>query len=186
MFEHADRHDAVESALDVAIIDQAEIRVLRQAAFERAVLRDLELLLRQRDAGDLGAGDFGEIERKPAPAAADIEHLGARRRAQLGRQMTPFGELGVVERLVGRLEIGAAILLVAVEKQRIEPAVEVVMMRHVLARPGPRIVLLQPAEEVAEQPRQPGPIRGATVLLAQQNGQNVGDRALLDDELPSI
>ena len=77
MFEHADRHDAIESALDVAIIDQPEIRVLGQAALERAVLRALELFLRQRDAGDVRAGDLGEIKRKAAPAAADVEHFGA-------------------------------------------------------------------------------------------------------------
>ena len=48
--------------------------------------------------------------------------------------MALLGELGVVERLVGRLEIGAGVLPVGVEEQRIEPAVEIVMMRDVAPR----------------------------------------------------
>ena len=47
----------------------------------------------------------------------------------------PFlGQLRVVERLIGVFEIGAAVLPVGIEEQRIEPAVEVVMMRDVLPR----------------------------------------------------
>ena len=48
--------------------------------------------------------------------------------------MTLLGELGVVERLIGRFEVSAAILLVAVEKQRIEPTVEIVMVGDVASR----------------------------------------------------
>ena len=59
----------------------------------------------------------------------------------------------------GRFEIGAAILLVAVEEQRVEPAVEVVMVRDVAARARTRIELLQPPEQIAHGPRRPGPAR---------------------------
>jgi hypothetical protein len=38
MLEHADRHDAVEWAFDVAIILEPEYRVLRSAAFDGALL----------------------------------------------------------------------------------------------------------------------------------------------------
>ena len=54
---------------------------------------------------------------------------------KLGRKMAFLGELGVVERLFRRFEIGAAVLPVGVEEQRIELAVEIVMMRDVAPRP---------------------------------------------------
>jgi hypothetical protein len=74
------------------------------------------LFLRQRNAGDLGPGDFGQIERQSAPAAANVEHLGAGRDPQFGGEVTLLCQLRVVKRLIGSLEIGAAILLVAVEE----------------------------------------------------------------------
>jgi len=46
-----------------------------------------------------------------------------------------LGQLSVVERGVRTFEIGAAILLVAVEEQRIEPAVEIIVVRDVPPRP---------------------------------------------------
>ena len=101
------------------------------------VARDCELFLRQRDAGDPRAAVFGEIERKPAPAGADVEHALAGLDQQLGREMALLGELGVVERLVGRLEIGAAVLPVGVEEQRVEPAVEVIVMSDIASRARP-------------------------------------------------
>jgi hypothetical protein len=45
-----------------------------------------------------------------------------------------LGKLGVVERIVGMLEIGARVLLVGVEEERIEPVVEIVMVRDVASR----------------------------------------------------
>ena len=74
MLEHADRDDAVERPVDVAIVLQLEARALGQALFRGALVGDGVLLLRQRDAGHVGAGDLGEIEPKAAPAAADVEH----------------------------------------------------------------------------------------------------------------
>ena len=167
--------------VDVAIIQQAERRILGAAALERPILRALELFLRQGDAGDPRAGDFGEIERQPAPAAADIEHRGAGLDAQFGREMPLLGELRVIKRRVRGFEIGAAILLVAVEEKRIEPAVEIVMVRHVVARAGPQVQLLQAAKQVAHQPRQ-RPIRRRDRLLTQQDRKHVSNRAVFDDE----
>ena len=148
----------------------------------RALLRARELLLRERDAGHLRAGNLGEIEREPAPAAADIEHLGAGFDPKLRGEVAPLGELCVVERLVRRLEIGAAILLVGIEEEFVEPAVEVVVMRDIAPRPGPRIELLHAPEQVAPEPRRQRPSRRGDVLLPQQDCQHVRDRALLDDE----
>ena len=134
MLEHADRDDAVERSVDVAIVLQIEPGLVAQPLFRRALVGDVVLLLRQRDAGHVGAGHFGEIEPKPAPAAADIEHALSGLQQQLGGEVPLLGELGVVERLVGVFEIGAAVLPVGVEEQRIEPSVEIVVMRDILAR----------------------------------------------------
>jgi hypothetical protein len=62
MLEHADRYDAIERSGDIAIILEPESGVLRPAALGRSLLRAGVLLLRQRDAGHLRAGDFGKIE----------------------------------------------------------------------------------------------------------------------------
>src|ERR1700679_3748857 len=95
--------------------------------------------------------------------------------------MALLGQLGIIERLARGLEIGAAILLIAVEKERIESAVEVVVMRNVVARARSKIELLQAAEQVAYEPRQ-RPIRYGNGLLTQQHCDHVSYRALLDDE----
>ncbi len=124
---------------------------------------------------------LGEVERKPAPAASNIEHALAGGDQKLGRQMAFLGKLGIVERLVRRLEIGATVLTIGVEEQRIELAVEIVMMRHVASRPRRRIELLQTAMEVAEQPLRARPKRRlAADALVQHDGEHLGDRALLD------
>ena len=73
VLEHADRNDAVEFFLQVAIVLHAEIDRAGQVFFSRALAGALPLLSRQRDAGDAGAAEFREIKRKAAPAAADVE-----------------------------------------------------------------------------------------------------------------
>ena len=55
---------------------------------------------------------------------------------ELGGEVTLLGELGIVESGVRGLEIGAAILLVGVEEEGIEPTVEIVMMGDVVPRPS--------------------------------------------------
>jgi hypothetical protein len=91
------------------------------------------VFLRQRDA-HTRAADIGEIQRKPAPAGADVEHALAAFDQQLGRDVAFLGELRVVERVVGIFEIGAAVLPVGVEKKRVQASVEIIVMRDVAAR----------------------------------------------------
>ena len=63
--------------------------------------------------------------------------------------MALLGELRLVEALIGRLEIGAGILPVGVEEQRIEAAVEVVVVSDVALRTRARIVLGDASNEQA-------------------------------------
>jgi hypothetical protein len=68
MFEHADRHDALERTGDVAVSFRRK-RADPVRFFSRARAFDTgNCSVRQRDAGDVRACDLGEIESKPAPA----------------------------------------------------------------------------------------------------------------------
>src|SRR3546814_14802670 len=72
MFEHADRNDAVEGAVDVAIVDQFEAHMVGHARILRPLPRDLELLLRPGDAGHVHAAGEVQLQRHAAPAAAYV------------------------------------------------------------------------------------------------------------------
>ena len=74
---------------------------------------------RQRDARDIGAAHFGQIEAKATPARTNVEHAGPASDQELGGKVTLLGELGIVERRVRGFEIGAAVLLVGVEEEGI-------------------------------------------------------------------
>src|SRR3546814_17020017 len=89
-----------------------------------AALGHGELLLRQGDAQHVHIGDAVEVERKPAPAAADVEHPLSRLETQLGGDMgflvrlrlfkagVPIGELGAArseERRVGKESVSTCI-----------------------------------------------------------------------------
>ena len=97
--------------------------------------------------------------------------------------MALLGELGVVEQLVGGFEIGAGVLPVGIQEQRIEPAVEIVMMRDVAPRARRHIELLQPPVEKAQPPLQSRPVRRHAVGgLTEHDREQVGDGALLDPQ----
>jgi hypothetical protein len=114
----------------------------------------------------VSAGDLGEIESKPSPAASDIEHTRVRFDPKLRGQVASLGELRIIERLVRSLEIGAAILLIGVEEERVEPAVEIVMVRYIAPGPRRRIELLQSPKAIASEPPQERPAQRRDVVLA--------------------
>jgi hypothetical protein len=185
MLEHADRDDAVEFLRHVPVVLQSELDLLRHSFFARARPRERKLLLRKRDAGNARPAELGKIERKPAPAAADVEHAPVLRHEKLRRKMPFLGELGVVERLFLGFEIGAAVLPIGVEEQRIELAIKIVMMRDVAPGSPVWIELLQPPMEVARQPSQLRPRRQAGgVALPKHDRKHVGDGAVLDHDAP--
>ena len=90
--------------------------------------------------------------------------------------MALLGKLGIIERQLGRFEIGAAVLPVGIQEQGIELAIKVVVMRDIASRPGARIELQEPAIKVANEPLWSGKERRpAVALLAQNDGQHIGD-----------
>ena len=150
VLEHADRNDAIVAPRLLAIIPQVEADAVREPGGGGALGRELVLLDGKGKAGDLDIAFLGEIEREPAPAAADIEDALSGLEQQLGGEMALLVELRRLEIVVGPAEIGAGILPVLVEEELVEPLREVIVMGDVLARAMHRIVLLQPAQELAE------------------------------------
>ena len=137
-------------SLDVAIVLQAKIeRARRSPSLARPLRRHGELLLRQRDAGDLRARRRGEIERHAAEAAADVERGCALVDSSLAAIWRFLASLGLLERLPGMLEIGAGILPVGVEEEIVEPLVVIVVAGDVRLRPLAVVALMQAAERDA-------------------------------------
>jgi hypothetical protein len=120
----------------LAVVLELEAGGAREALSGRALLRDLELLVAERHAGDIALGDLGEVEPEPAPAGADIEHPLARRDGELGGEVALLGELRLFQARALR-EVGTGILPVAIQEEVVDGAVDVVVMRHVAPRPSP-------------------------------------------------
>ena len=98
--------------------------------------------------------------------------------------MALLGDLGVVERYGRAIEIGAAVLPVGVEEQRIDARVDVIVVRDVGARAAARIVLLETARNVAQSLEPSGPARRAGVhFLVKGEGEEIGDVAFLNDKV---
>ncbi len=95
--------------------------------------------------------------------------------------MSLLGELGIVKGRLRRFEIGATILFVAIEKERVKPSVEIVMARDVIPCTAARIELLGVPDQVTQPPLQPGPARQYFGLV-EQNGERVGDGTTFDHE----
>ena len=95
--------------------------------------------------------------------------------------MALLGELGIVQRRIRRFEIGATVLLVGIEEERIQPPVEIVVARDIVSRTAARIELADMPDQIAQPPLQLGPARQYFGLI-EQDRQHVGNRALLDDE----
>ena len=97
MLEHADRDDAVEPLVEQAIVLELELHMVRHAGRRRPLARDLQLVLGQGDAEHVDAGDLVQVQRHPAPAAADVEHPLPRLERELGGDMRLLVELRLLE-----------------------------------------------------------------------------------------
>src|ERR1700719_2050620 len=95
--------------------------------------------------------------------------------------MACLGELGVVKRGVACFKISAAVLLVGIEEEGIQPPVEIVMTLDIVLRTAGRIELPDMPDQVAQPPLQLG-IARQYFRLIHQDRKGVCDRALLDDE----
>ncbi|MCY1171295.1 hypothetical protein D9M73_114000 [compost metagenome] len=134
MLEHADRHDPVERALHLAIIDQLEGDHVRHARRRRALPRHLQLFFRKRHAQYLGTRHLVQVQRHATPAATDVEHGHAGLQREFGRDMRFLVVLRLFQ-AVGRIgKIGAAILAVGVEEEIVQPVRQIIMVRNIALR----------------------------------------------------
>jgi len=184
MFEHADRHDPVETpdlALGkVAIVDQFEAHPIGHTRRRGALARQRELFLRQGDPQHFDLFQLGERDRHAAPAAADVENTLPRRERKLCRDMRLFRRLRFLQRHIGTRPIGAAILHIAVEEEAVEVVADVVVMRDVRARRAPAVDRIQPRPD----PLEPFAERGLVLELCAAVPRRV--RAQQADQLHDI
>src|SRR3984893_407126 len=96
--------------------------------------------------------------------------------------MALLRDLRVVQRHALVLEISARILPVGVEEERIEPAVEVVVMMNILARASARIELCGAAAEIARGSNGERGKRRRGRVLRFDEIEKIGERALGDAE----
>jgi len=71
---------------------------------------------------------------------------------------------------------------VGIQEQRIQPAVEIVVMRDVAARALAQVELLQAFAEETQDAVRHCPARRAAGLLAERDLEEIGDRSAVDDE----
>ena len=134
-----------------SIIPQLELHAVLQPLGRGAGPRFGELLLRQRDAGDMCAEVARQGQRHAAPAATDIQHAQSRPvQAQLGGDVPLLRGLRLLQRFVTPREIGAGVLPVPIEEQAVEATIQIVVMRHIAPCPAGRVVLHDPAADVGQ------------------------------------
>ena len=75
----------------------------------------------------------GEVKAHTAEAAADVERAMAAFEQQFGRDVPLLGELRLLERLPLTLKVSAGILHVGIEKEVVQPMIEVVVRGDVAA-----------------------------------------------------
>ena len=158
MLEHADRDDAVESFRHLAIVLQAEPEsgpALPTRALGRSACCSSESVI----AGDVGAGRFRRDRARARPSRSQCRGLAVPARAGALRRDGASWRFGRRRGSHRALEIGAGVLHVRVEEERVELPVEIVVMGDVAAR-GAAVELTQPAAEVADQPFYLGPNGG--------------------------
>ncbi len=120
MLEHAHRNDAVETVLQMTIVEQLVLYPAGHSALLRPLVGKFVLLLRKRDACDFRSANFRKIKAKSAPARTDIENLHARPYLQLRGKVPFLGKLRIFQRLLAIFEISARILPVAIEKEIVD------------------------------------------------------------------
>ena len=139
----------------------------------------------ERHAGDVGVRHRGQIKGEAAPSRADVEHLYPRAiEPQFRRDVPLLVLLSPFKTVVGRSEIGAGILPVAIEKNVVKLGGEIVMVCHIVLRLGDRIVLLQAAADALDggEPRQASDI----VEIARDHVEEIVERAVFDPQRPSM
>ena len=95
VFEHAHRDDAIDRRSPVAVVQQLEANAVLQALTRGTFPCDLELLHRKCQPCHLRVVLARQVQRHPAPAAPDVQHVQAVAvQLQLGRDVSLLEGLG--------------------------------------------------------------------------------------------
>ena len=168
---------------DVAIVEQLEFDPVRYAGFGGALPGEVKLGLRQRDAEHLDVGDAVEIQGKPAPAAAYVEHLHPRLETELGGDMGLLVELRLFDAVRRIGEVAAAILEVGVEEELVEVVADVIVMGDVAQRRRLPVERPQQVSEPAALAQEwIGSFAVFPAMAAANDVDEVEDLALFDDQ----
>ena len=128
---------------------------------------------------------LGEIKAEAAPTRADVEHALSRLDRELGSKMALLGELGLFEVRAFR-EVGTGILPVGIEKQVVDGAVDIVMVRHVSSGPPRRIELHDATAEIARGTEAANPAGHGVILeIGEKQLEEIVD-ATLDHLEPAV
>jgi hypothetical protein len=186
VLQEADRHDPVEPPRDLAVVAAQEAGTFGQAQLAGPGVRPCVLLPGQGDAGHVDLVAAGEVQGEAAPAAPQVEDPLAGLEEQLGGDVVLLGALRRLETFPARRMVGARVLPLAVEEQRVELAGKVVVVRHVPRRPAARVALVDQAQEPARHcyPRRGVPPGEAAVDVVRREQEQFGDVALLEDDAP--
>ena len=119
---------------ELAIVQLAKLDAIGNAGGLGIRARDLDLLGRNIDRGDMGAGFARQMNGEAAPAGADLGDGHAGLQLQLAGGVDQLVALRLFERVVlGVAKIGAGILHLVVEEQAIELGRDVVVMAGLAA-----------------------------------------------------
>ena len=148
VFQHAQRHQGVEPARDIAVVVLDELHPRVEPLGLRSAAGEIELPLRDIERLDGHAVVSGH-QQCQAPSRRRFRPRFARPQPQFPADVIELGQLGVFERHRGIGEIRPAIDHLAVEPQPVKVVANVVMMVDVLPAPETVLALRDAAGERA-------------------------------------
>src|SRR4051812_18467856 len=94
MLHHADGDNAVEAAIEIAVVDFAEFDAIADAGCVRTLARDANLFRRQVDRDNTDPSLAGKMDGEAAPTGTDLGHGHIRLQLQFGGDVDELVTLG--------------------------------------------------------------------------------------------
>ena len=153
-----------------------------EAEFGRPSIAPFDLLTRQGHAGHVDVVATGEIDGEAAPATPEVNDTHAGLEAKLGGDVLFLQALRGFEILAAARVIGAGILALTIQEQRVHVPGKVIVVGHVAARPGLAVALMEAAHQLPQNtyPRGSAPARPAALQIVGREMQEIIDVAFLD------
>ena len=149
-FEHLDGNDFVEAARDIAVVLDADLRVVADALADEAFAAVVVLGLREGEGGDLAAVFLHRVTGEAAPARADFKDVVSGLEAERAAERLILCGLRILDGLLGRGPDAARIGHGFVEPEFVKVVPEVVVVGDVLAAALAGIASERVLEAIAE------------------------------------